>query len=116
MEGHQAVEGRRAEEQRVPEQAAEHAQKRKLAVPQESEARVVRQKLLLRQRLLRQARTVKGSLAATAAPALREWQTGIAADCLIGACLGLRQRVSAIAVMVFGAPGPPGVDMVAEAA
>ena len=104
------------EEQRVV-QERRAVQKRKLAVLQESEARVVRQKLLLlRQRLLRQARTVKGSLAATAAPALREWQTGIAADCLIGACLGLRQRVSAIAVMVFGAPGPPGVDMVAGAA
>ena len=103
------------EEQRVV-QERRAVQKRKLAVLQESEARVVRQKLLLRQRLLRQARTVKGSLATTAAPALREWQTGIAADCLIGACLGLRQRVSAIAVMVFGAPGPPGVDMVAGAA
>ena len=39
--------------------------------------------------------------------ALQEWQPYITANCWLGARLGMRQRVRTIAVMVFGAPGPP---------
>ena len=66
-------------------------------MPEESEARVVRQKLRPPQRLVRQPRTAKGSLAVTAGPALLEWQPRGTVTSLQEVLVGERQRARVFA-------------------
>ena len=125
-------------------QPAASADEQQLAVKQKLVARVDWQKLLLPRQCqvgrphadkrLRAASiklgaaTLAGSLlitagselaglrAATENLALQGWQPGITETCLLEVLLGMRRRARALEIMVFGAPGPPGVEMVAGAA